>query len=763
MPTPRSIPESGGGRGTLSTDAELTAERAYTRRARARLEELISQTAGRLAETVGRSTTHMAGLDLRDALTNQAAVRLQALQAGTGPLCFGRINMTDGQTLVVGRTSVSDAELEPLVVDWRAPAAAPFYTASGPEPMGVVRRRHFLWRDDDVAALDDEVFDQGAAHATGLGLVGEAALLTALTQARRDRMGDIVATIQREQHEIIHSPLPGALIVQGGAGTGKTAIALHRAAYLLYAHRLSLETAGVLFIGPNRRFLRYIGDVLPSLGETAVHMSTAAELVDGVTATADEPAAVSGVKHDARMARVISAAIAARERPLRQPLQVPYGSRRVVVSVAVTARIIEAARTSRVAHHNERAGVVRRLLLNALRRIYILGEERRIAAGVRGGEVSEEDVVAFVEAAGRSRAVAVALARMWPVLDGEQLVGDLLGSPVLLAHAARGILSAEEIGTLGGALHRDADGLALWSVADVALIDEASHQLGPSAADTATDAAATRGRSTLTSGERFDIDQVLAEMPGLSPVVRDDIVQRLTNQALAGRGVEAGAMPRHDRWRGYGHVLVDEAQDLSPMQWRMVNRRAATNSLTIVGDLAQGTSPWSTTSWEDVAQVLGAASRTVELSVGYRTPEEVMAIAAEVIAVAHPALIPPRAVRRSGHIPEAHAVGSDALVGAALAAAARLGDLVGQGTVAVIAPTRLVDELSQASANESLVILDPIGAKGLEFDAVVMVEPAELADGPGGLAAVYIAATRVTDYLTIVHSRPLPAPVAAGL
>jgi DNA helicase IV len=290
----------------------------------------------------------------------------------------------------------------------------------------------------------------------------------------------------------------------------------------------------------------------------------------------------------------------------------------------------------------------------------------------------------------------------------------------------------------------------------VALIDEASHLLGP-----ATAGRARRVPPALTESAQFDIDQVLAEMPGLSPVIRDDIVNRLTAQAIAARVEPEEQVADRDRWRTYGHVLVDEAQDLSAMQWRMIARRSATGSFTVVGDLAQGTSPWSPTAWAAVAEQLGAEPKTVELSVGYRTPAEVMTLAASLLAASRPALSPPRPVRRSGHPPERVFVDKDSIIARSLDAAARHQHTTG-GTVAVIAPASLLALLDRGVVDEAISVLDPIGAKGLEFDAVVLTEPVRIAAEHGGLAALYIAVTRTTDRLTIVHSQPLPAPLGTG-
>ncbi len=706
-----------------------------------------------------------------------------------------------GESFHIGRLGVSGPDHEPLVVDWRAPVAEPFYRATGLDPQGLARRRHLALRAQEVVGLEDEYFIATGTLATGDGtmrtdtdtapadgerlltdglvLGGPGALLAALGQARTGHMGDIVSTIQREQDEIIRAPLPGVLVVQGGPGTGKTAVALHRAAYLLYTHRFPLERQGVLVVGPNPLFLRYIEQVLPSLGEAGVSLSTVAGLVPEVRVRGVDQPAAAKLKGDVRMVKVLARAVRTRQRPLRRDVEIPFGAGVLRLRASLTEEIVSLARR-RPGTHNARRRFVETQVVGALADEY----RRRVSRGGPhdgAGESSElEDTAAgevYEELLGRLRRVpqvVEALDRMWPRLSPHELLHDLFGAPPLLAAAARGILSVAEVERLGRPRSASLEAVP-WTTADAALVDEARMLLGPRRRRPG------RARSTRPGGRAAPQGEGAAVEAGFWP-------QGLP--ASPEPPVAPGALSgTDDEVRSFGHIVVDEVQDLSPMQLRMLARRSLSGSMTVVGDIAQATRPWAPSGWDEVVRHLSPqrAPRLVELTVSYRTPSEVVEVAARVLAAAAPGITPPRPVRQSGHRPRfvsaTRATLWDALAEVVRDEAAG----VAQGRVAVLGPSVLLPEMVRALQGAGLDPVDPrdpAGAglaaglvvlpadetNGLEFDAAIVVEPALIAavsDEPGsegppvttkrGLRTLYVACTRPTQRLTVVHAEPLPA------
>lgn len=715
---------------------DVPAEQAHVDLAYQRLAAMRAAAQSMLQDAFGERGGTFQAVTERDIRVRNSLGRLEHLQIGEESLIFGRIDRVRVEDAAgpeapeafhIGRLAVSDANQEPLVVDWRAPIAEPFYRATGAHPMGLVRRRHFLTEGRRVVDLEDELFDpEGVSEGRGLGLSGPQVLLATLERSRTGRMRDIVATVQREQDEIIRAPLPGIMVVQGGPGTGKTAVALHRAAYLLYTHRFPLESQGVLVLGPNPTFLRYIEHVLPSLDETGVHLSTVNGLYTATRPRAAEEPEVTRLKGDHRLARVVARAVGDRQRPLRHVVEVPYGRRLLRITPRLSGALVAAVKR-RPGPHNARRRTLEQILWRHLAE-QIAAEEEQAGpdgreAGAGGEPVSAEDLGRILR---REPTMSEALDRMWPVLTPEQLLHDLFGARPLIELASGGVLNPAEQALLYRDRGRPEDPVA-WTDADIPLLDEAWAILG--------------------TPRRAHPD-------------------------------------RPEAIRTYGHVVVDEAQDLSPMQLRMVARRSLSGSMTVVGDVAQATGPWSPASWAQVVEHLPARRewRLVELTVNYRTPHEIMALAARVLEQVAPGMRSPESVRASGQEPRVVAASrpggfprSEELVqSVAAAVAADLRD-GGDGTSAVIAPPSLIDVVldglsrsgipfgtaGREALEQRLTVLTVDDAKGLEFDSVTVVEPNRMvSDSPQGLRALYVAFTRATQRLTIVHSEPLPSSLA---
>jgi DNA helicase IV len=661
---------------------ELAAEQAYLDRAHDCL-EAMQATATRLVDFLRDGSK-----DDMDRAANEYAMRRYraALDVGTASLCFGRIDSEDGDRFYIGRRHVEDGEGTPVVVDWRAKVATPFYRATFADPLGLDQRRRFVLEGRTLTDLFEEDFsDPDSAHrASGI----PDPLLAELDRSRTGEMRDIVSTIQAEQDVVIRAPLELLLVVQGGPGTGKTAVGLHRAALLLYDHRDVLDREGVLVVGPNRLFLRYISQVLPSLGETSVVQTTLTGLgsveVSGVDA--DEVAALKG---DERMAAVIEQAAWGRTVPFDEDLTVRTGFGGFVLPAAEVNELLGESlgerRTVSSARDRFRSEVLK------------LGFERLLARRPEGLKLSD-DVAAALRT---SPELKRALDRAWPATTASGLVRRLLTNRGALAAAADGILSPAE----QRLLHRRAARRAAdepWTAADVVLIDEA--------------------------------DAVLGGRP-----------------------------------RRFGHLVVDEAQDTSAMGLRMLARRNTRfPSMTILGDLAQSTAPGGQQQWSEVVRVLGQpeAVLTAELDVGYRVPEQILDHANRLLPHAGVAVQPTRSARRTGATPEFVSSDPEKLADTVASVAHELAAAF--TSVAVIAPESLHGDLVEAGlgAGEALAaplsLLAPADSKGLEFDAVLVVEPALVtASGERGVRLLYVALTRAVQQLSVVHSLPLPEALIA--
>src|SRR4051794_34843259 len=748
-----------------------------------RLDERRADTARRLQsvlhdETVGTPQA----LTERDAAAAMYTDRLATLRAAEHGLAFGRLDTDTGERRYIGRLGLLDEEheYEPLLMDWRAPAAQPFYTATAASPEGMRRRRHLRTRRREVVAIDDEVLDlsdpdTAAAAGSGTGLTSEAALMAAVGAARTGRMGDIVATIQAEQDAIIRAKPSGVLVVQGGPGTGKTAVALHRAAYLLYTHRDRLARRGVLVIGPNPTFLRYIGQVLPSLGETSVVLSTVGQLFPGLDARRPEPPEVAEVKGRAEMAGVIATAVRERQQLPRRPVRLVVEQQEVRIDRDVVNAARTRARRSRRPHnaakrvfHQEAI----RLLAEQVARSIVPGGRRLLDAG---------DLADIRDELKESRELRKELDELWPTLSAEQLLGDLYADPRRLAAATRRLPAADRALLARPLPGEDVPTGLRWTPADVPLLDEAAELLGDDGAEAAArEAAALREEVLYAQGvlDVLDLEEDLdPELLRATDVIDAD---RLAERQAIRRYDSTADRAAADREWTYGHVIVDEAQELSAMAWRLIMRRCPTRSMTIVGDIAQTGDLAGAASWQDaLGPFVAKRFKLEQLTVNYRTPAEIAVVADDVLSAIDPTLAPPRSVRATGVPPRA--VPADGALGRTVAAvvaeeASRLADdddaVEGEapaGRVAVLVPSARVADLraqvlpgtGDSSAEPDLdapvVVLPVSAAKGLEFDAVVLVEPAELiAESPRGLNDLYVAMTRATQRLTVVHGEPLP-------
>ena len=679
-----------------------------------RLDDLRDRASGRLSKVLLETGGTPAARSERDAFVEMYSQRITQLDAAENGLCFGRLDLAEGDPRYIGRIGILDdaADYEALLVDWRAPAARPFYIATAFSPEGVLRRRHIRTRQRKVTGVDDEVLDvgpdgqasqDGPGHA---GLTGEAALIAALSATRTGRMADIVETIQAEQDLIIRSPHNGVTVVQGAPGTGKTAVALHRAAYLLYTYREQLSRRGVLIVGPNPTFLRYIGHVLPSLGETGVLMSTISDLYPGISARRPEAPETAEIKGRHAMAGVLLAAVRDRQELPAEPLEITFEREVLRLDRKTVQRARERARRSRRPHNQARPVFVGEIMNALVQQVTskftaglretdklvaeILGEEVPAADSTVLGTHDTEDIRAELREDPQVRA---AITRLWPVLTPQRVLDDLFASPRRLAAAAPRLSAAER-----DLLRRDPKGG--WTPADVPLLDEAAELLGE-------DDRAARRRA------RLERQQQVAYAQGVLDIVSRDLeddpeilmaYDLLNADRLAGRHEELSYLTTAeraaaDRTWAFGHIVVDEAQELSEMAWRMLMRRCPSRSMTIAGDIAQSSNPASVTSWDQVLTPhLGNRWRLDRLTINYRTPAEIMAVAADVLARIDPDFDVPMSVRETGTTPWREEVAAGELAARVAAAAAREAAGAGGGNVAVLVPPARLGEVSDAVA-----------------------------------------------------------------
>jgi DNA helicase IV len=674
-------------------------------------------------------------------------------------LCFGRLDFDRGEPRYVGLLGILDEndEYRSLLVDWRAPAARPFYLATAASPDGVRRRRHLRTRLRKVVALDDEVLDLTAADHTGRGdreITGEAALLAALDTARTGRMSEIVRTIQAEQDRIIRAEATGVLVVQGGPGTGKTAVALHRAAFLLYTHRERLARAGVLVLGPNPTFLSYISHVLPSLGETGVWSTTLGELFPGVRADRTEPAGTAEIKGSLTMIDVVLRAVAARQHVPDEPMEILFDRERLTLDPATCERARARGRACGKPHNIARPLVVSEI-------VEVLTWQ--VADGLGREFLDPGDISDIRRELLEAPEVRGALDRLWPELTPTELLEDLFADPDRIAEAAPELTEDERRG-----LRRDPGG---WTPEDVPLLYEAVEALG-------IDDREARSRERRRQAERLAYAEGVLDILRLADDELDPDVLMATDLIDAGRlagrqddEVELTTAERAaaDHTWTFGHVIVDEAQELSPMAWRVVMFRCPSRSMTVVGDTGQtgdlaGTDSWSAA----LAPYVADRWRLERLTVNYRTPAEIMAMADRFAPDGEVST----SVRSTGVVPTRHRYAPEEL-------APRLADLMAaetathtEGRIGVIVPTGRLTELTEAvlgsathtgpDLDNRVAVLTVKQSKGLEFDTVLVVEPTEiLAESRRGRRDLYVALTRATHRLRLVHTVDLPPELSA--
>ena len=672
--------------------------------------------------------------------------------------------LRDPRLRYVGRIGLRDDDEHTVLLDWRAPQASAFYQATAANPLGVAARRRLTMRDRDVLRVDDEVFDARLLSEAGQRpdeVSGDAALMAALMAQRTGRMNDIVATIQAEQDAIIRSELRDALVVQGGPGTGKTAVALHRAAYLLYAHRQKLETSGVLVVGPTRAFLTYIEEVLPSLGETGVVLQSLGELFPGASADTDDPPATAQLKGSKQMTGLLRAAVESRQKVPAEASVVQIDNERLVVEPSLVADALQRAQRTGKPHNVARVTFVKHALGALTAK---LADQLR----ARGGTLDDEDLAVLREDVRTSYDVRVLLNTAWLPLTPEKLIADLYARPQWLAELTPR-WSEEKRALLRRP--RDSD----ITISDVPLLDEAAELLGdlPEAQDQASRQRAKEQRKRDLRMAR----SAIADAGAGAFVTAEQLVDEAVSH---GDGLTTAERAAADRTWIYGHVVVDEAQELSPMQWRLLVRRCPMKSFTIVGDIAQSFSARSTLSgggrsWADaIGPFFKDHWRLEKLTVNYRTPAQIAREAETFARRARLPITPARAVREGDWPvrevrarPSAPSVEtSEALAAAAVESIEHDRAIDATGTLAVIVPVDLNDDIADAVARrfgasagrgapglvKPIVVLTANDAKGLEFDAVVIVHPDGIvAESARGASALYVAMTRPTQRLTMVR------------
>ncbi|MCU1513233.1 MAG: family ATPase [Microbacteriaceae bacterium] len=739
-------------------DHELEREQRYVRGLYARLDALKLEAeeqldAIRLLDVGGNHQ----GRSERDTFARIYEDRIVQLREVDERLAFGRLELeasVDGESPLryIGRIGLRDADLQPILLDWRVPQASAFYQATAANPLGARARRHLVSKGRALVRIEDEIFDMSLLDSDTSELQGEGALLAALSAERTGRMSDIVATIQAEQDRIIRSELRGVLVVQGGPGTGKTAVALHRAAYLLYSHRERLASSGVLIVGPSRSFLQYIEAVLPSLGETGVVLSSVGQLFPGVDAAIEDSPSVARLKGERGMAALIARAVRSRQRVPGAPQELDVNGDRLTLDPQLVSNAMHRARETGKSYNEARVVFVKNAL-GALSREWL----QQLKSN--GNSMDESDLPMLREDLRSSEDVRVALNTAWLPLSPEKLVRDLYARPQWLAE-----LTPDWSDEQRALLRRGRD--AEFTISDIPLLDEAAEHLGEY---DVVDAAEKREQKQQRKRDIENAERAIQNMDVKGMVNAKDLADNFAE--FADRGTTAERASSDRSWT-YGHVVVDEAQELSAMQWRLLLRRGPLRSFTIVGDIAQAASAAASSSWRVALEPLlgdsaeGDRWRLEELTVNYRTPSQI-ASAAESMAIAHGLPVTPSRAVRESEWPIA--VLTDAVEAVRRDRALGIG-----GTLAVIVGEQAIGSLGERLRAEfgdavglgsrgltsEIALITPQDAKGLEFDSVVVVDPAAIvASSERGAGALYVAMTRATQRLYLIADGDLPAGI----
>jgi DNA helicase IV len=689
-------------------EQEIKHEQSVVDRIYTRLEAAATSAKALAADGHARALIgNEGGLVERDAIVFQASRRLAVIDAAHEGLVFGRLDTSDVQPRYIGRLGLRDEHREVILVDWRAPAAAVFYQATAQEPLGVIRRRVLQSAGERVTGVQDDLLDAEAAP-DDMVVVGEGALLASLSRSRDRLMHSVVATIQKEQDDAIRSPQRGVTSIVGGPGTGKTVVALHRAAYLLYTDRRRYETGGVLVVGPNRVFMDYIDQVLPSLGETSVSLRALGEVVDGVRAVRHDHPAVAAIKGSARMRQLLA-------RTARGPVPGAPTSFRIFYRddvLTLTPRHLRTLRRSLLSSGSRRNRVIPAVSDSLVDALWAQ------VSGERGLERGKDE---FVHTMLGLRQFTDFARAWWPAVDAVDVLG-WLSDRDRLAQDAGGMLSAAEIDELVESFGTDV------TVEDVPLLDELRYLLG---------------------------EQPEPEVTDPLEDLYDDLVPEVSTLDQRSGGNGPGERPTSSiDDDGYAHVLVDEAQDLSPMQWRMLGRRGRQASWTIVGDAAQSSWPLPQEAAAARADAIGAKPEHVfHLSTNYRNSAEIFGLAADLARAAIPGADLPVAVRHTGVEPRIHEVEPSELSGYVRDITGSAMDLV-EGTVGIVVPDGWRERVESWLGPRDAVrvpVLEPLDTKGLEFDAIVVVEPDLIVAGSeAGTRTLYVVLTRATQQLDIV-------------